>query len=139
MIVKVCSFRKGIDSHSKFRPVLEQTGRVFRIQHQKGRSVAHVRQLRFVSCHTEQLYWASQLKELITPFDTTTWFLNLTLCFIMSCIVKLYDKSFNNSSLFYVKYSMFMSILDQSNGTLINVSKPGKTLLFWCVLFVPLI
>lgn len=44
-------------------------------------------QLRFVACHAMPKLWISQLKELISPFDYTTWLVLITSIYTLSLII----------------------------------------------------
>ncbi len=137
-IVDSCSLTKPINSHPELRPIIKRMGFRFRSLFQESRLVTYVKQLLFVSCHREAKHWTHQLKELISPFDKTTWFLILTICFILSCIVKTSGKShstLSKSSLFDVNFNIFCSILDQGSSVF---TKPVRISLYSCIFCVPI-
>ncbi len=72
-----------VDSCSSIKPMLRLHTSKSRNMFQESRLVVNSKQLRFVSCHKERIHWTSQLKELISPFDTPTWFLTLIICFVL--------------------------------------------------------
>lgn len=73
-------------------------------------------QMRFVACHAIPKLWISQLKELVSPFDITTWFLLISSMLTFSLIINLQTRkvkpSISSSDAFY---GLFVLLLEKAH------------------------
>lgn len=53
--------------------------------------------LRFVACHSERNLWHSRLRELISPFDVSTWLLGFTAIFTLTTLMVVQQRNANLS------------------------------------------
>ncbi len=87
-------------------------------------------QLRFVSCHKEQAYWMTPLKELLVVFDIPIWILLVILSTLAANLFPYVSQQARNPSSLY--YSMFALMLDQSTDLYSNKTFREK-IAFWLV------
>ncbi len=140
VIVPSCSPTKAINSNPVFRPMIMRHSSKFRNSFQETRLVTYIDQMQFVSCHKEQIHWTNQLKELISPFDTATWLLIFSICFVVPWILKFAKHSHSNArniGSIYARFSMFWPILDQPSS-LFNTNHNTKWSFYFCIYFIPL-
>ncbi len=126
--------------HPKLQPSMIRDNAVDTSHYQDAGLVFRNKQLRFVSCHKEQAYWMSQLKELVVVFDISIWFFIILLSVMASqllpyinhsSVIGITDKQFANCSTYFHMYAM---MLDQS--AILSSSQPLRKRAAFCFAFV---
>lgn len=139
--VDACSPGKAFKPHQLFCPTIIPYSSRYRSYFQESRLITDVHQFRFVSCHKKQMHWTRQILELISPFDSWTWLLILTMCVMISLIVKMWAKTQNrgwNQTGFDVIFYMFSQGSEESIGIFGNINPAKKPSFYMCVSFVPI-
>ncbi len=125
--VEECSQSKTVFYPAKLLPMLLRNTETKFAGLQEMALVFQSKQLRFVSCHNEQLHWMYRLKELVVAFDLATWALLIIFCNLVSLIVSIEFGLHKLDSMHLFK-NWFTFIPEQSSSLFQNNNK--KIILF---------
>lgn len=133
--IRLCPNSNGVKYHPKLRPAILRISKKYLGALQDFTLVFRRDQLRFVSCHKEQLHWIVQLKELVTVFDILTWtFLLLTfiaLAILLNC-VQTAQKPLN------IIFNLYATFVEQSSGLFENLTLRKNLTFYVCFSFIPM-
>lgn len=84
-----CPDNKAVPYPPNLRLALYRTTKQNPAEFQNVGLVFNKEQLAFVACHFKRKIWLSRLKELVSPFDTTTWFIIISSILMLSLVIQI--------------------------------------------------
>lgn len=140
LYISTCTNHQKIMYSPNLRPQLWRVTHASIARFQDTGLILDTITLRFLACHDMRQLWLSRLKELVTPFDATTWFLLSLSIFGLSLLIRVQLlKTKLKISYGYICFQVFAMFLEKGSMIFDWSSVRSKRLNFFVAFAIPFV